>query len=64
MMQWFYPQCQRVYVPSQSMIDELGVEGITGDMDIWARVLIPNFLTRKKEINNGEKKWVSLRMIL
>ena len=64
MMQWFYPQCQRVYVPSQSMIDELGVEGITGDMDIWARGIDTQLFNPEKEINNGEKKWVSLRMIL
>ena len=37
MIQWFYPQCQRIYVPSQSMIKELEVEGISGDMKIWAR---------------------------
>lgn len=37
MNQWFYKQFEHVYVPSQSMIDELKREGIRGNMKIWAR---------------------------
>ena len=56
MMQWFYPQCQRVYVPSQSMIDELGVEGITGDMNIWARGIDTQLFSPKKRDLQWRKK--------
>ena len=56
MMQWFYPQCQRVYVPSQSMIDELGVEGITGDMKIWARGIDTNLFNPEKRDPEWRKK--------
>ncbi len=35
---WFYNNCEHVYVPSQSMVDELAKEGISKDkMKIWAR---------------------------
>jgi phosphatidylinositol alpha 1,6-mannosyltransferase len=56
MMQWFYPQCQRVYVPSQSMIDELGVEGITGDMKIWARGIDTKLFNPEKRDPEWRKK--------
>ncbi|MCG8374609.1 MAG: glycosyltransferase family 1 protein [Balneolales bacterium] len=35
--QWFYKNVDEVYVPTQSMIDELGEVGIKGNMKIWAR---------------------------
>lgn len=36
-MQKFYAKVEQVYVPSQSMIEELENEGVFGDMRIWAR---------------------------
>lgn len=36
-LNWFYKQSAHVYVPSQSMIEELLREGIEADMKIWAR---------------------------
>lgn len=36
-LKWFYDQCTHVYVPSQSMVDELAKEGINKGMKIWAR---------------------------
>jgi glycosyltransferase involved in cell wall biosynthesis len=37
MIKWFYRQFSQMYVPTQSMIDELHREGIPGNMKIWAR---------------------------
>ena len=37
MNKWFYKQFEHVYVPSESMIDELHREGIYGNMKIWSR---------------------------
>ena len=37
MIKWFYKQFAHTYVPSQSMIDELAREGISGNMKLWAR---------------------------
>ncbi len=36
-MRKFYKQVEQTYVPTQSMIEELGREGIFSDMRIWAR---------------------------
>jgi glycosyltransferase involved in cell wall biosynthesis len=36
-LSWFYNSCTHVYVPSQSMIDELMQHGFDDDMKIWAR---------------------------
>lgn len=36
-MKWFYKKFLHIYVPSQSMIDELHELGLQGDMRIWAR---------------------------
>ena len=48
MMQWFYPQCERTYVPTQSMIDELAREQIHGHMKIWAREIDTDSFNPKK----------------
>jgi len=48
MMQWFYPQCERTYVPTQSMIDELSREQIHGHMKIWARGIDTDSFNPKK----------------
>ncbi len=36
-LSWFYNSCTHVYVPSQSMIDELEAHGFNSGMKIWAR---------------------------
>lgn len=36
-MKWFYKKFLHIYVPSQSMIEELHHLGLQGDMRIWAR---------------------------
>ena len=36
-LSWFYNSCTHVYVPSQSMIDELETHGFEPGMKIWAR---------------------------
>ncbi|MCP9292220.1 glycosyltransferase family 4 protein [Gracilimonas sediminicola] len=36
-LSWFYNSCTHVYVPSQSMIDELKNHGFEDGMKIWAR---------------------------
>lgn len=36
-LSWFYNACAHVYVPSQSMIDELLPHGFDTDLRIWAR---------------------------
>lgn len=36
-LSWFYSSCAHVYVPSQSMIDELITQGFDTKMKIWAR---------------------------
>ena len=36
-MRYFYGRCERVYAPSQSMVDELRRDRIGGDVRLWAR---------------------------
>lgn len=36
-MRYFYARCERVYAPSQSMVDELKADNIGGDVRLWAR---------------------------
>lgn len=36
-LRWFYQNCKQVYVPTQSMIDELRQNGINRGLRIWAR---------------------------
>lgn len=36
-MRYFYGRCERVYAPSQSMVDELTRDGIGRDIRLWAR---------------------------
>jgi len=36
-LRWFYEQCKHVYVPTESMKQELQKRGITGNLKIWAR---------------------------
>lgn len=36
-MRYFYRRCERVYAPSQSMVDELARDGIGRDVRLWAR---------------------------
>lgn len=36
-LMWFYSQCKHVYVPSNSMADELKEQGIEEGLRIWAR---------------------------
>lgn len=33
----FYAQCREIYAPSQSMIDVLRAEGVSGDIRLWPR---------------------------
>lgn len=43
-LKWFYEKCEQVYVPSESMIDELVSKKIDGNFKVWARgVEIENF---------------------
>jgi glycosyltransferase involved in cell wall biosynthesis len=36
-LRYFYGRCERVYAPSQSMVDELTRDGIGRDIRLWAR---------------------------
>ncbi|MCB2112291.1 MAG: glycosyltransferase family 1 protein [Parvularculaceae bacterium] len=36
-MRYFYHRCERVYAPSQSMVDELARDAIGRDVRLWAR---------------------------
>lgn len=36
-LRWFYKNCEQVYVPTPSMIDELKEKNIDTDLRIWAR---------------------------
>lgn len=36
-LSWFYNSCSHVYVPSQSMVEELEAHSFKSDMRIWAR---------------------------
>ncbi len=38
---WFYPQCQHIYVPSQSIADELRARGISKGLRLWPRGVDP-----------------------
>lgn len=51
MNKWFYKQFEHVYVPSESMIEELHREGIHGNMKIWARGIdIERFNPSKRDM--------------
>lgn len=45
---WFYSKCTHVYVPTQSMIDELQEHGIDEGMKTWARGVETNLFTPEK----------------
>lgn len=36
-MRWFYQRCLRVYPPSESMADIIRQEGLSQDVEVWAR---------------------------
>ena len=38
---WFYPQCQHIYVPSESIADELRSRGISNGLRLWPRGVDP-----------------------
>ena len=38
---WFYPQCQHIYVPSESIADELRARGISNGLRLWPRGVDP-----------------------
>jgi len=43
-LKWFYENCEQVYVPSRSMIDELESKNIDGNFKVWERgVEIENY---------------------
>ena len=50
---WFYNSCTHVYVPSQSMIDELRRHEINSEMKIWARGVDTNLFSPQKR----DEKW-------
>jgi glycosyltransferase involved in cell wall biosynthesis len=52
-LSWFYNSCTHVYVPSQSMIDELAPEGFDTDMRIWARGVNTKLYSPEKR----DEKW-------
>ena len=47
-MKWFYKKFRHIYVPSQSMIDELNELGLKGDKRIWARGINLELFNPKK----------------
>jgi glycosyltransferase involved in cell wall biosynthesis len=47
-LSWFYNSCTHVYVPSQSMIDELETHGFEDGMKIWARGVNTKLFSPKK----------------
>lgn len=36
-LRWFYAHCRHVYVPTQSMLDVMRANGMTGDLRLWPR---------------------------
>ena len=38
---WFYPKCQHIYVPSESIADELRARGISNGLRLWPRGVDP-----------------------
>lgn len=47
-LRWFYNNCEHTYVPSQSMIDELGKHGITKGTRVWTRGVDINLFNPEK----------------
>lgn len=52
-LSWFYNSCAHVYVPSQSMIDELIPQGFNTQMKIWARGVNTKLFSPEKR----DEKW-------
>lgn len=52
-LSWFYNSCTHVYVPSQSMIEELIPQGFDTDMRIWARGVNTDLFSPEKR----DKAW-------
>lgn len=54
-LSWFYNSCTHVYVPSQSMIDELREHDFKTDLRIWARGVNTNLFSPEKRDENWRK---------
>lgn len=54
-LSWFYNNCAHVYVPSQSMIDELTPQGFDTEMKIWARGVNTTLFSPKKRDEEWRK---------
>ncbi|MFP8487786.1 glycosyltransferase family 4 protein [Gracilimonas sp. Q87] len=55
-LSWFYNACAHVYVPSQSMIEELMPHGFETDMRIWARGVNTELFSPDKRNERWRKK--------
>lgn len=55
-LSWFYNTCTHVYVPSQSMVDELKAHGFETIMKIWARGVDTKLFSPAKRDENWRKK--------
>ncbi|MEX0719028.1 MAG: glycosyltransferase family 1 protein [Balneolaceae bacterium] len=53
---WFYNTCTHVYVPSQSMIDELLTHDFKENMKIWARGVNTQLFSPQKKDEEWRKK--------
>ncbi|MCC5940284.1 MAG: glycosyltransferase family 1 protein [Balneolaceae bacterium] len=52
---WFYEQCERVFVPSQSMVEILQVKKIETDFRIWARGIESDIFTPQRRNEEWRK---------
>lgn len=55
-VRWFYKQFEHVYVPSQSMIDELEKHRVKSDLKIWARGIDTELFSPEKRSEEWRKK--------
>ncbi|WP_198597337.1 glycosyltransferase family 4 protein [Gracilimonas amylolytica] len=55
-LSWFYNACRHVYVPSQSMIDELIPHGFKSEMKIWARGVNTDLFSPDKRSESWRKE--------
>lgn len=56
-LQWFYSQCEHIYVPSVSMAEELAVKGIDHGMRIWARGVDVDHYSPEKRSAEWRDSW-------
>ncbi|MDR9418900.1 glycosyltransferase family 4 protein [Gracilimonas sp.] len=55
-LSWFYSSTTQVYVPSQSMIDELMKQGFNTDLRIWARGVNTTLFSPEKRDDEWRRK--------